>query len=210
MIPDENKTPTDLTAFIPSVPSVHTTADAAEKLGISQETIRGLKKRYPERLIEHTHWGKDPQDGSLWWTEFGLAELSQLSPKAKSYTPNIDPRLALQRPAFNSETDCVAAPETPDISHDDAILCQLATPLAVERLQHRLASKVDAEYERLITALEHLFQHPEQTPDPGIERLLEMVGVSMSAARMANAFAGFNTDAKQIVSEARAMLREGE
>jgi len=210
MIPDENKTPTDPTAFIPSVPSVHTTADAATKLGISQETIRGLKKRYPDRLTEHTHWGKDPQDGSLWWTELGLAELSKLSPKAKPYTPNIDPRLALQRPAFSPETDSVAAPETPDISHDDAILCQLATPLAVERLQHRLASKVDAEYERLIAALEHLFQHPEQTPDPGLEEILHMMGVSIVAVKATQAFAGFNADAKQIVSEARAMLREGE
>ena len=209
MVTDENKIPNDST-FIPSVPSVHTTADAATKLGISQETIRGLKKRYPERLTEHTHWGKDPQDGSLWWTEFGLAELSKLSPKAKSYTPNIDPRLALQRPAFSPETDCVATPETPDISHDDAILCQLATSLAVERLQHRLATHVDAEYQRLMAAIAQLLQNPTQTPDPGLEEILRMVGASIGAVRGARAFAGFNQEAKQIVGDARAMLREGE
>ena len=196
--------------YNPSVPSVHTTADAAEKLGISQETIRGLKKRYPDRLTEHTHWGKDPQDGSLWWTEFGLAELSKLSPKAKPYTPNIDPRLALQRPAFSPETECVSPPETPDISHDDAILSQLATPLAVERLQHRLTAHVDAEYQRLMTAIAQLLQNPTQTPDSGIEEILQMVGLSMAAVRGARAFAGFNQESKQIVGDARAMLREGQ
>lgn len=203
--------------YDPTAPSIHPTRVAAQKLGVKADTIRTYKTRYAAHLEENIHWAKDPNDGSIWWTEQGIELLSRLGPGAKEYTANLDPNL-LKRDALQTETECVAdfetgcvsELETPDVSCDDAVLDRLAAPLAVEQLRRRLAPRVDAEYERLIAALGHLFQHPEQHPDPGIEQLLEMVGVSIATVRMMNGFAAFNVDAARIVSEARASLREGQ
>ena len=168
--------------------SVRTTTQVAELLGVSGGTIRNAKSRHADKLRENEHWGKGADD-KLWWTDAGCERLSQLIPSAASYQTAKPERLPL------AETS-----ETPS-KQEEAILDLLAQSLAVERLKQRLEPKVEQHYQQLIAALAHLFEHPEQLPDRGIEDILQMVGLSIAALRAARAFASFNKDAAKLLNK---------
>lgn len=195
--------------YDPTVPSIHPTKVAAERLGLSPATIRTYKSRYAAHLEQHKHWVADPNNGSIWWTEQGIERLSTLGPNAKPYKANVDPNL-LKRDALQHETDCVADFETPNPQGDDAVLDRLAMGIATEQVQCQLAPKVSEQRQRLLAAIAQWLQNPNQAPDSGIEEILRMFGLTIAAVRGAQAYAAFNVEAKQIVAQAQAMLREGQ
>ena len=168
--------------------SVRTTAQVAELLGVSGGTIRNAKSRHADKLRENEHWGKGTDD-KLWWTDAGCEQLSQLIPSAASYQVAKPEKLTL------------AESSTIPSTQGEEVLGLLAQSLAVERLKQQLEPKVEQEYQRLIAALSHLLEHPEQSSDRGLEDILQMVGLSIAALRAARAFTGFNQDAAKLLKK---------
>lgn len=166
---------------------VRTTAQVADLLGVADTTIRAAKSRHPDKLLENKHWGKGTDD-KLWWTEAGCEQLSQLIPSANPYqvaTPN--------------GSHSVARSATLTGIEDGAVVRRLSRLMALEHLRQRLQPKVEEQYQVLISGLNHLLEHPEQTPEQGLEDALRAIGLSIATVRAARAFA--NADATKILSE---------
>lgn len=58
--------------------NVYTTAQVAELMGVSADTVRTWKKRNPDKLTEGSHWIKDVENNILLWTTQGVELLKRL------------------------------------------------------------------------------------------------------------------------------------
>lgn len=99
--------------------------EVARMLGIPDSTIRTWKSRYPDRLIEEKHWLKN-SDGSVLWTETGLAELRDIK-SSNNRNGNVS------RPKI-SETE-TSQSSTDPIERYRPLLKKLATLLTPQLLQ---------------------------------------------------------------------------
>jgi hypothetical protein len=116
---------------------VYTTAQVAESLGISADTVRTYKKRNTDKLLETTHWLKD-ESNALLWTEKGIEVLTILQ---KGIEP---PEGSNVEPPQSSEVQTELEPEpldNPLLSRYEPLLDMMADAIAPE-LQQRLDNKI--------------------------------------------------------------------
>jgi len=111
--------------------NVYTTAQVAELIGISADTVRTWKKRNADKLLETTHWLKD-ESNALLWTEEGIQALTQLQNGSEpSQGSNNDMATVQAEPSF----------DTPLLSRYEPLLETMADAVAPQ-LQQRLDSKI--------------------------------------------------------------------
>ncbi len=111
--------------------NVYSTAQVAELMGVSADTVRTWKKRNADKLTETTHWLKD-ESNALLWTEEGIQALTQLQNGSEPSTGSTDDTTTVQAEPFS---------DTPLLSRYEPLLDMIANAVA-PRLQQRLDSKI--------------------------------------------------------------------
>ncbi len=111
--------------------NVYTTAQVAERIGVSADTVRTWKKRNTDKLVETTHWLKD-ESNTLLWTEEGIQALTQVQSGSEPSTGSTNDTATVQpEPSF----------DTPLLSRYEPLLDMIANAVA-PRLQQQLDKKV--------------------------------------------------------------------
>ena len=116
---------------------VYTSAQVAQRIGVSAGTIRTWKARKSDQLVEGQHWIQ--QDNQTLWTEAGVSALQQLNGETVGETGSVSD---LKRSAFQVETDAVSDRYTPLI---DAVSDALTS-----RLLQRIDQQVKGNVQRAI------------------------------------------------------------
>ncbi|KAM3114057.1 hypothetical protein [Phormidesmis sp. 146-33] len=88
---------------------VYSTAEVADKLGVSESTLRSRKSRDGETLLEGCHWLNS--EGKTLWTIVGLLKLAESfdTPEAKAFRESATLTVAKEA------TPIVSSPATPTV-----------------------------------------------------------------------------------------------
>lgn len=110
---------------------VYTTAQVAELMSVSADTVRTWKKRNTDRLLETQHWLKD-EGNTLLWTEEGIEVLTRLQ-------NGIEPPQGSDVNSSEVQTD--EPLDMPLLSRYEPLLDMMADAVA-PTLQQRLDGKI--------------------------------------------------------------------
>jgi DNA-binding transcriptional MerR regulator len=155
--------------------NVYSTAQVAELMGVSADTVRTWKKRNADKLTETTHWLKD-ESNALLWTEEGIQVLTQLQSGSEPSTGSTNDTATVQaEPCF----------DTPLLSRYEPLLDMIANAVA-PRLQQQLDQKVIGKVQGFATNAQ---------PLTAVECVELLTQLGLKPANPAELLAGQNTQA---------------